>query len=83
MIVAVKLLDGTGTSFLTTLSPKALPVDKVPPGFSKDRYLEIDSTFAQYLGFIVKDTDVSAMTRYGGVFYCVSCPMYRSACSRS
>ena len=48
-----------GTQFLTTLSPTALSYDRCK---NKGLYLEIDSTFAQYLGLTIKDrsfTDVS------------------------
>eukprot|EP00731_Ephydatia_muelleri_P030263 Em0021g786a len=56
-IVSVNL---DGTPFITILSPSALSDDRAPSAYKdKGCYLEIDSTFAHYLGYTIKDTDVA------------------------
>ena len=40
------IITSEGRSFLTTLSPTAIPYDKVLRGMSRERYLEIDTRFA-------------------------------------
>lgn len=66
-IVSVNL---DGTPFITILSPSALSDDRAPSAYKdKGCYLEIDSTFAHYLGYTIKDTDVS-VTGLGCWVYC-------------
>ena len=46
----VRVLLPTGSSFLATLCPEAIPYDDVQKGVSHKKYLEIDSAFATELG---------------------------------
>ena len=49
-------------SFLTTLCPKALSYSTVWKGTSRERYLEIDTTFAKELGISKPDVEVCSAT---------------------
>ena len=57
MLVRVTLPDGH--HFLTTLSPNPLSYNSVWKGVSRERYLEIDTSFAKQLGITAPNIEVS------------------------
>lgn len=56
MLVRVTLPDGH--HFLTTLSPNPLSYNSVWKGVSRERYLEIDTSFAKQLGITAPNIEV-------------------------
>ena len=55
----MRVILPSGTPFLATLCPVAIPYDQVLKGVSHKKYLEIDSAFAAELGIRVFEQGIT------------------------